>query len=181
MKTPFEEEFFSVLKTRRSCRAFKPDLVSEALIRRVAEAGSWAASGRGMQAPSVLAVTNPEWRECLRRINAEVLRAPPDADPFYGAPCILVTVGDKTRNTVVEDGALCLGNMMLEAEALGLASCWIHRARETFERPEAQALLRLCGLDPAQTIGIGNLALGYAAAAPAPAKPRKPDFLHLVP
>ncbi len=180
MKSATEESFFSVLKTRRSCRAFTPEPVSEALIRRVAEAGSWAASGRGMQSPTVLAVTNPEWREMLCRINAEILGSP-DADPFYGAPCILVTVGDKTRNTVVEDGALCLGNMMLEAEALGLASCWIHRARETFERPEAQELLRTCGLDPEQTVGIGNLALGYAATAPAPAKPRKPDFLHLLP
>ena len=134
----------ALAKTRRSCRAYRPDPVPEALIARVAEAGAWAASGMGMQSPIVVAVTQPTALETLRRINAEVMGAA-GSDPFYGAPCVLVTLAARERPTAVEDGSLALGNMMLAAEALRLGACWIHRARETFERPEAQALLSALG------------------------------------
>lgn len=173
------DDFMALAKARRSCRAYRPDPVPEALIARVAEAGAWAASGMGMQSPIVVAVTQPAALETLRRINAEVMGAS-GSDPFYGAPCVLVTLAARERPTAVEDGSLALGNMMLAAEALGLGACWIHRARETFERPEAQALLSALGIRAEAYVGVGNLALGYRAGAAATPKPRKPDFLYWI-
>ena len=35
------------MKSRRSCRAFKPDPVPRELVEQVIEAGLWAASGMG--------------------------------------------------------------------------------------------------------------------------------------
>ena len=46
------------------------------------------------------------------------------------------------------------------AQSLGLCSCWIHRARETFDRPEGKALLRAWGI-PEHYRGVGNCILGY--------------------
>ena len=59
---------------------------------------------------------------------------------------------------------------------MGLASCWIHRAKEEFESPEGKALLREMGVE-GDYIGIGHCILGYAAKEPAPALPRKKDYV----
>ena len=60
------------IKSRRSCRAFKSDAVPKELIEEVIEAGLWAASGMGKQAGAILAVTNPQMREKLRKVNAQI-------------------------------------------------------------------------------------------------------------
>ena len=53
----------------------------------------------------------------------------------------------------------------------GVGSCWIHRARQMFEREEGKALLRAWGLRE-DLIGVANCVLGYPAEDPAP-KPRR--------
>ncbi len=65
---------------------------------------------------------------------------------------------------------------MLAAHSLGVASCWIHRARQEFDSPEGKALLKKWGVDECY-IGVRPLAiLGYAASeaphAPKPAEER---------
>ena len=64
--------------------------------------------------------------------------------------------------------------MMLAAHSLGLASCWIHRACQTFELPEWQEWLAGVGLDMTEEWeGVGHVALGYAAGDLPVARPRK--------
>jgi nitroreductase len=50
--------------------------------------------------------------------------------------------------------------MMLAAQSLGLGSCWVHRAKETFEKPEWKQWLISIGITE-EVEGIGNLILGY--------------------
>ena len=145
--------------TRRSVRKYKSDMVSEELIRQIVEAGSYAATGMGKQSPIILAVTNQEIRDQLSRINGKIMGT--DSDPFYGAPVVLVVLADKNRPTHVYDGSLVMGNLMLAAHALGLGSCWIHRAKETFETEEGKALLKQLGIE-GDYEGIGNCILGYS-------------------
>ena len=71
---------------------------------------------------------------------------------------------------MVENGSLVLGNLMNAAHAVGLGSCWIHRAKQTFETEEGKELLRSWGLKDT-FVGIGNCILGYPDEEPA-AKPR---------
>lgn len=52
---------------------------------------------------------------------------------------------------------------MNAAAALGVGSCWINRAIETFERPEGKALLKKWGLGETWK-GVGNCILGYTDA-----------------
>ena len=168
-------EVLKNIRQRRSCRQYQPDRqVPEELLQQILEAGTWAPSGMGAQSPVLVAVQDQETRDLLSRINAAVLGS--DGDPFYGAPTVVVVLVDSRRGTCVEDGSLAMGNMMLAAASLGIGSCWIHRARETFDRPEGKALLKKWGL-PETYIGVGNCILGYAAAAPAAPKPRKPDYI----
>ena len=108
-------------------------------------------------------------------MNAAVL-GNPDSHPFYGAPTVLVVLADAKAGTAVEDGSLVLGNLMNAAHALGVGSCWIHRAREEFASDEGKALLKRWGIE-GDWVGVGHCILGYAAEPAAPAKPRKADYI----
>lgn len=152
-------EIIKAMETRRSIRGYKEDMVPEELIAEVVEAGTYAATGMGRQSPIILAVTNKEVRDRLSKVNAEIMGT--TGDPFYGAPVVLVVLADKSRPTYLYDGSLVMGNLMLAAHSLGLGSCWIHRAKETFEREEGKAILKELGIE-GDYEGIGNCVIGYA-------------------
>lgn len=155
----------AIFKNRRSVRQYKPEQISDALLDAVLEAGVYAPSAMNNQKTVLVAVRDRETRDRLSRMNAAVMGA--DHDPFYGAPCVIVVLGDPAQGTWVEDGSLVLGNLMNAAYTMGLGSCWIHRAREVFDTPEGKALLREWGL-PESLRGVGNCILGYPDQEPAP-------------
>ena len=170
-------ETSTVLKTRRSCRAYLPDPVEDEKLNAILEAGTYAATGMGRQSPIILVVKDPEVRAKLQKLNAAAMGM--DIDPFYGAPELLVVLASKDMPTYVCDGSLVMGNMMNAAADLGVASCWIHRAKEEFESEEGKAILKRLGIE-GDYEGIGNLILGYAAKpANAPA-PRKADYIYRI-
>ena len=164
--------------TRRSVKKYKSDAVPQELIEKIVEAGTCAPTGRNAQAPIILAITNRQVRDELSKINAEIMGAPEGTDPFYNAPVVLVVLADKARNTRVYDGSLVMGNMMLATHALGLGGCWIHRAKETFERQEGKALLKSLGIE-GEYEGIGNCVIGYPDHVPE-TKPRKENLVYYV-
>lgn len=168
-------EILKAMETRQSVRAYRPEQIDEETLNAILRAGTFAPSGMGRQSGKIVVVQDPATREILRAKNAEVI-GNPDADPFYGAPTVLVVLADSTVPTWVEDGSLVMGNLLLAASALGVGACWIHRARETFDSPEGKALLRKWGI-PETYRGVGNCILGYPAAEPQPKKPRKADFI----
>lgn len=168
-------EVLQNIRTRRSCRAYTAQPVEPEKLKAIVEAGTWAASGMGRQAPKIVVLTDPAEIAELERMNAAVL-GNPAAHPFYGAPVVCVVFADTNVNTWVEDGSLVIGNMMAAAHSLGLGSCWIHRARQEFESAEGTALMKKWGVSE-NYAGIGHCILGYAAQEPAPAKPRKADFI----
>lgn len=171
MKT---NETIQNLKTRRSIRAYREEMPARELIDLITEAGTYAPTGKGKQSPIIVAVTDRATRDRLSRLNAAVMGA--DTDPFYGAPVVLVVLADRQSPHRVYDGSLVMGNLMNAAHAIGLGSCWIHRAKEVFDLPEGKALLKEWGIE-GDYEGIGNCILGFPAQdAPQP-KPRKPDYV----
>lgn len=163
-------EIIQSLLTRRSIRRYADTQISDALLDTVLEAGLYAPSGMNTQGVHLVAVRDRETRDLLSKLNAAVMGS--DRDPFYGAPCVVVVLADpEIYNGWVEDGALALGNMMNAAHALGLGSCWIHRAKQVFDSPEGKELLAKWGL-PTHLRGVGNCILGYPEEAPE-ARPRK--------
>ena len=162
--------------TRVSVKKYKSDPVPKDLIEKIVEAGTHAPTGRNLQAPIILAVTNKEIRDELSKANASVMGM--EGDPFYGAPVVLVVLAKKEVRTRVYDGSLVMQNMMLAAHALGLGSCWIHRAKETFEMPKWQEWLKEIGVDE-EYEGIGNCIVGYAEVTPE-VKPRKENWVYYI-
>ena len=163
--------------TRKSVKKYKDTPVPRELIDKVVEAGLHAPSGLNKQSPIILVVTDKKVRDELSFFNAG---CDPFArkDPFYGAPVVLVVLADKSVPFRVYDGSLVMENMLLAAHALGLGACWIHRAKETFERPEWQQFLKDRGIE-GEYEGIGNCILGYADVVPEK-KPRRENRVFYV-
>ena len=169
------KETLQDIRTRRSCRKFQPRQIADEELNAILEAGTWAPTGRGAQSPVMVVVQDRETIEQLSRMNAAFLGV--DSDPFYGAPTVVVVLADKSRPTFREDGTLVMGNLMLAAHAVGVGSCWIHRAHEVFESEEGKVLLNKWGIQ-GDYEGIAHCALGYAAEnGEAPAKPRKENYI----
>ena len=174
-------EAMNAMLERRSIRQYKEDAIPEEILSEILKAGTYAANGRGLQSAIILAVTNREMRDRLAEINARFIDASAaGTDPFYGAPVVLVVLAKKSVSTHVYDGSLVMGNLMLAAWDKGIGSCWIHRAKETFETEEGKDILRSLGLDPEEYEGVGNCILGYQDGPARPVRPRKEDFVYYV-
>ena len=170
-------ETLKVLETRRSCRNFKPDMVKDEDLRAIIKAGTYAATGMGKQSPLIIAVTSGELRDEISEENRKIGGWGEGFDPFYGAPVILIVLANKDVPTHVYDGSLVMGNLMNAAESLGIASIWIHRAKEEFESEFGKNLLAKLGIE-GDYEGIGHCALGYAAEPSKDPAPRKDNYVY---
>lgn len=168
-------------KTRRSIRKFKDEQITDDELNTILEAGTYAPTGRGAQSPKIIVIQNPEtirefsqWNRCY--FPGDV---PQDFDPFYGGKTLLIVLADSEIPTYVEDGSSVLCVLVNAAHAVGVASCWIHRAREEFESEKGKDLLKKWGI-PESYKGIGHVVLGYADGDTPMALPRKDDYIHFV-
>lgn len=173
----YSDEALKLIESRRSIRSYKPDMVPDDLIDKVIEAGTFAATGGGRQSPIIIAVKDRKTRDKLSKLNADIMGA--ETDPFYGAPLVLIVLADRSSSTYLYDGSLVMGNLMLAAHALGLGSCWIHRAKEEFDRPEGKEILKDLGII-GDYEGIGHCILGYIDGDVPEAKPRKEKWSYTI-
>ena len=180
---------------RRSIRRFAPEQIREETLAQILQAGLYAPSAGGRQGVLFAVCQDRAVNTRLgkiKRANAKprmakngnyVSREQPSiaddphlTDAFYGAPTVVVVLGDGEKLNWLQDGSLVMGNLMTAAAALGLGSCWINRAMELFDRPEGKELLKKWGL-PETCRGVGNCILGYVEGdLPAP-KPRKDGWI----
>lgn len=153
-------------------------MIPEETMNTIIEAGTYAATGMGMQSPIIIAVTNKKVRDELSALNAKIMGKDEDFDPFYGAPVVLIVLADKNRPTYIYDGTLVMGNLMNAAHDQGIGSCWIHRAKEEFEGDYGKEMLAKLGIE-GDYEGIGHCVLGYADQEPV-AKPRKENYVYYI-
>ena len=165
-------QVLDAMKARRSIRSFKEELPKKEDIDKIIEAGLYAASGMGGQNTIIIQVTKKELRDEISRMNCKIGGWEDGFDPFYGAPAMLIVLGKKDWPTHVYDGSLVMANLMLAAHALGIGSCWIHRAKEEFETQWGIDLLKSLGVE-GEYEGIGHCALGYAEGETPKAADRK--------
>lgn len=165
------------IKSRTSCKKYKPDMVPEELIEKVVEAGTWAPTATNRQSPIIVVITNKEVRDRLSLINAKIGNRE-GTDPFYGAPVVMVVLANKEVAPRVYDGSCVIENMLLEAHSLGLGACWIHRAKEEFELDEWKDLLKEIGVE-GEYEGVGHCLLGYPDMKMV-SKPRKKNWVYYV-
>ncbi|MGI6608660.1 MAG: nitroreductase family protein [Erysipelotrichaceae bacterium] len=165
------------LLERRSIRSFTDQKISREDLEKIVKAGMYAPSGMGRQSAIMLVIQDEETLEVLRRLNCTAAGNEYNRDNFFGAKTVIVVLADKNVRTHIYDGALVMGNLMNAAYSLGIGSCWIHRAKETFETEEGKQILKKFGIE-GDYEGIGNCILGYSATdLPAP-KPRKENYVY---
>lgn len=169
--------FLELIKTRRSCRHYTAEQVTDADLASILEAGSYAPTGHGSQDPQIIAVQNPDLMSRLARLNAQIMGV--DSNPYYDAPTYLLVFASKDNANAFQDGTCVLENMMLAAHALGLGTCWINREYQMFQTPEGQQLMKEMGV-ASDRIGIGALSLGHPSREPRPAAPRKADWWKII-
>ena len=169
-------QVLSLMQSRRSVRKYRPDMLPKDVIEQIVTAGTYAANGMGKQSAIIIAVTNKELRDRLSVMNQEIGGWKKGFDPFYGAPVVLIVLADKNWANRVYDGSLVMGNLMLAAHALGIGSCWIHRAKEEFESAEGKAILKSLGIE-GEYEGIGHCVLGYPDGPLPQAALRKENFV----
>lgn len=168
-------ETLKTLKERRSIRKYKKEQISDEQLNQILEAGTYAPTGMGAQSPIMVVVQDEETIKELSNMNAKVMGT--NTDPFYGAPTVVVVLADRgCRPTYVEDGSLVMGNLMNAAYAVGVDSCWIHRAKEVFESERGQELLKEWGVE-GDYVGIGHCILGYRDCEYPEATARKENYI----
>ena len=170
-------DILKAIETRASTKKYVDKMPSKKDIDTVINAGLRAASGRNMQAPIIVAITNKEIRDKMAKDNAAIFNMP--SDPFYNAPVLLLVLARKEAHTYVYDGSLAIGNMMLAAHGLGLGSCWVHRAKEVMAMEKWQKWLKSIGIE-GDVEGIGNLILGYPDGDLPAAKETKQNRVYYV-
>jgi nitroreductase len=156
----------ALLKARRSIRRYRSDPVPDGMLEQVLEAGRCAPSASNRQPWSFIVVRDPDVRRQVARNAAYYFIRWAHAEE---APLLIALCGDARkgphRQFLHEDIGLAGGQMMLQARALGLGTCWLGG----LDRKAIAETLRL----PAEVEVVGLLTVGFPAEDP-PSTHRKP-------
>jgi nitroreductase len=157
------KDILNLIKARRSIRKYQDKEVSRDLIEKVLEAARWAPNGANLQPWQFIVVTNKELRAKIGK-HAKFYFI--KSHHVSEAPCVIVILGSPDKgNFYIIDCALAGGNMILEAQSLGLSTCWIG----AFDEEKIKDVLNI----PQELRIIGLITLGYAAESPS-VPPRLP-------
>ena len=127
------------LITRKSSKNFQDRHVYKELINEIVSAGLNAPTGRNLQTPLFVVVSDDNVVKKLSELNAKAGGF--SIDPFYGAKDVIAVVCKK-EGTYIYDGSLAMGNLLNAAWSLNVGACWIHRAK-VYQMQESQTMLKV--------------------------------------
>jgi len=163
------------IKERRSIRAYAAKEVSEEDVERLIEAARWAPSAGNIQPWAFVVVKEVETK---RKLSYATL----NQTFIQKAPVVIVVCADVTRSSRIygsrgeklyslQDTAAATENILLAAQELGLATCWLGAFREN---EVAKAVKAPRNLRP-----VAMVAVGYPAERPAtPQKRSVNEIVH---
>lgn len=153
------EALLGLIKSRRSVRQYRPDPVPDEMIRQVLEAGRWAPSANNQQPWAFIVVQDDEIRRQIAQHATFFLARDARVEQ---APLLIVLCGQiqsrAFRRLLRGDVSMAGMQMMLQAYALGLGTCWI----DGLDRDEIAALVQI----PDDMEIVGMLAVGFPAELP---------------
>jgi nitroreductase len=116
-----------IFYNRRSTRKFLDKKVEEFQIKKLLTAALLAPSSKGSRPWEFIIVNDPSLLALLAASK------PHGASLLKHAPLAIIIAGDKTKSDVwIEDCSIASIFIQLEAEALGLGSCWVQINRRYF-------------------------------------------------
>lgn len=173
-------EALELMKSRRSTRKFQKKELEAEKLEMILEAGRHAPSGGNCQTTHFLVIQNKEVLDKLTVMVREAFAKMEETPGMYKSivnsirlskggkyvfhydPAVLiVTANQKEYGNNIADCSCALENMMLEANALDLGSCWINQLKWLNEEPTVLAYLQSLGMKEGERV-YGALAVGYA-------------------
>lgn len=176
-------ETLNNILSRRSTRKFKQEQIKDEELQTILEAAKYAPSAMNQQPCHFTVVQN---KEVLQKIE-EVIKLTfqnmgnpkeEDFDALHNPATLIIVTADEKALAPQNDGSLAIGNIMLAAQSLGIASCWIHIFTFIFNREEGIALKKELGI-PEGYVPVGSAALGYKDME-ASAGPRKEGTVNII-
>ena len=183
-------DVFEAIYRRRSIRKYQERQISKEELEKIIESGSYAPNAGGGQRTIICGIRNQALVTQLGRLNLAqfdrsrlagnfVSKEQPSTidDPtikngFYGAPAACVIFSPDHFLYAIPDAFCCAENMVLAAYELGISSCIVARAEETFDTPLGKQLMQEWNI-PVNYVPRCFVTLGYIKGEyPAP-KPRK--------
>ncbi|MDD2955947.1 MAG: nitroreductase family protein [Oscillospiraceae bacterium] len=175
---------------RRSIRKYLDRQVSREDLQKILEAGLCAPNAGGGQRSVICAIQNRELCAKLGRLNGKsmdrrrltgsfvsaeqpsLIDDPSIQSGFYGAPTVCAIFAPSNFLYSVPDAFCCAENMALAACELGVSSCIVARAEETFENEWGKDLMKQWEI-PDGYLPRCFVLLGYVKGDYPPPKPRK--------
>jgi nitroreductase len=150
------EEFFNLLRDRRSIRYFDKKPIEKEILERILSAAVLAPSVENTQPWHFHVITNPEFKKKMMETSCY-------GDFIDGSATFVVVSCDKaakgaTQKTIWNPRemeyscAIAMHSAMLAATTIGIGSCWV-----SLHHGPAHNLLKL----PDYQVVIGGLMLGY--------------------
>ena len=158
-------DFYEVVKTRRSVRAYGTEPVEDDKLKRILEAARLAPTAANRQPLHFYVIRDPQTRQKLLEAYSQQW--------FADAPVIICACARPSEGWVRMDGkcyadvdaTIAMDHLILAATAEGLGTCWIG----AFNPPRLREVLSI----PEELEPVAMTPLGYPAVQPT-AKPRKP-------
>ena len=171
------------IRDRRSVRSYKPDAVADSELQAVLEAALYAPSAANQQpwhftvirSREVLDAMNRDTKEHFKSSEVPHFRRFAESEQFnvfHNAPLAIIVSGDERAMLPAVDCAAATENILIAAESLGLASCWINAAIHLFQGAKAAEWLGRLGI-PEGFRPMYAVTLGYAAGEKGQAPARK--------
>lgn len=155
-------DLLEIMRTRRSVRKYTAQEISDDDIKKILSAALLAPSGHSKYPCEFIVVKD---RETLKKMSTCRVNV---AKMLEGAACAVVVIADKEKSdTLIEDCAVAMMNMELEAAALGIGNCWIQvRGRDAEDGSTSENYLRGILNFPENFMCQSILSLGYAEKIP---------------
>lgn len=175
-----DKSMLDFIKSRRSTRKFKDEMIPEEMIHQVIEAGRYAPSGGNSQSTHFIVIQKKQVLDKLADLaREEFAKMEIQENTYkslvnsinaskkgkyifhYNCPVLIVTANKKEYGNNIADCACAIENMMLMANALDLGSVWINQLRWLNENLVILDAMKELGLEEDERV-YGALALGYA-------------------
>ncbi len=175
-----DKSMLDFIKSRRSTRKFKDEMVPEEMIHQVIEAGRYAPSGGNSQSTHFIVIQKKQVLDKLADLaREEFAKMEIQENTYkslvnsinaskkgkyifhYNCPVLIVTANKKEYGNNIADCACAIENMMLMANALDLGTVWINQLRWLNENLVILDAMKELGLEEDERV-YGALALGYA-------------------
>ena len=156
--------FFELLKTRRSIRNYLQQAVEPDKINRITNAALMSPASKRSNPWEFIVVEN---RDTLIKLSES---RPHGSQFLAGAPLGIVVIADTTKSDVwMEDASIASIIMQLQAQDLGLGSCWIQvYGRNKDDNTTSESYIRELLDIPQQYAVMNIISIGY------PDEERKP-------